>query len=465
MRKFFVVALGLWLWSCGTDKTANPLTPEHLQDSLYYSLKDSLLESFNQAGYDEMVTDSVYDRLYAQFYDEQMEKIESRYDSITQHTLDSIVGNRDSVMSYRDSMQNAELDSLRGTIYDSLYNEVYWDLYSENAQKNLSAYVYASSKYLMPATYDYQDSLYEDMSVSHLIKININNLASGGVLQSKPSYKVTVKARVPGFTETAVLTKNVSSTTEFALTPALKWDALAKLADILETQIEYEVTVLHNDKEFTLDAGNRSLEVMPINVMPYYYTYTDGTAPKIKDFYTRWVQVVGDSMSALIQGAKAQHPDKKMVGYQNPGKDSALVARKQVEAIYKAIKARNVAYVNSAISGAGQRVRTPSQTLRDKSAVCIDGVILFASAIGAVGLHPVIVAVPGHAFVGWKTWEDSDEMEFLETTMVNTGTFANARTSATTAYNDGVTAGDVQIIDVLAMHKKGLTPFPVILEY
>ena len=59
MRKFFVVALGLWLWSCGTDKTANPLTPEHLQDSLYYSLKDSLLESFNQAGYDEMVTDSV----------------------------------------------------------------------------------------------------------------------------------------------------------------------------------------------------------------------------------------------------------------------------------------------------------------------------------------------------------------------------------------------------------------------
>jgi len=59
---------------------------------------------------------------------------------------------------------------------------------------------------------------------------------------------------------------------------------------------------------------------------------------------------------------------------------------------------------------------------------------------GALALHadaalaqvpsPAIVVVPGHAFVGWETWDESGEWRYVETTMINKHTFAEASVSA-----------------------------------
>jgi len=45
-------------------------------------------------------------------------------------------------------------------------------------------------------------------------------------------------------------------------------------------------------------------------------------------------------------------------------------------------------------------------------------------------LHAAIVLVPGHAFVGWETWEGRDEWDYLETTLVASHDFDAARQRA-----------------------------------
>ena len=48
----------------------------------------------------------------------------------------------------------------------------------------------------------------------------------------------------------------------------------------------------------------------------------------------------------------------------------------------------------------GQKVRNPSSVLEQQLATCLDTALLFASVLEGTGLHPVLIMVEGHAFVG-----------------------------------------------------------------
>ena len=119
------------------------------------------------------------------------------------------------------------------------------------------------------------------------------------------------------------------------------------------------------------------------------------------------------------------HPEKRLDGYQSG-------VRTQVEAIYNALKAHEVAYVDSVLdfnpgtSAHSQRVRLPSESLGDRLANCIDGVVLFASLIQGISVNPCIVVLPRHAIVGWETKPGSDKWHYLETTMLSTHDFGKA---------------------------------------
>ncbi len=130
----------------------------------------------------------------------------------------------------------------------------------------------------------------------------------------------------------------------------------------------------------------------------------------------------------FLRRAADRHPERQLSGYQS---DVAL----QVRAIYEALKQdAQITYVNSLIafnpdeSARGQRVRLPRETLEEKQANCIDGTLLFASLLEAATLNPAIVIVPGHAFVGWETGPSSGAWDYLETTMIGSNAFEEART-------------------------------------
>ena len=88
---------------------------------------------------------------------------------------------------------------------------------------------------------------------------------------------------------------------------------------------------------------------------------------------------------------------------------------------------------------------------------CIDGTVLFASALENIGIEPLIVLIPGHAFVGWKRWTDSNVCGFLETTMIPTHSFEEAYNEGNRKYNN-IEDSDTKIIDVKYCRDMGLNP-------
>ena len=66
-----------------------------------------------------------------------------------------------------------------------------------------------------------------------------------------------------------------------------------------------------------------------------------------------------------------------------------------------------------------QTIRPLSQALSTQQANCIDGTALFSSILRKIGIEPILVLVPGHAFLGFYTDSQHTKTAFLETTMLN----------------------------------------------
>jgi hypothetical protein len=159
-----------------------------------------------------------------------------------------------------------------------------------------------------------------------------------------------------------------------------------------------------------------------------------GTRRDLTRYYGAWVTPHVELVQALVRRAADRVPDRRIAGYQ--GRPNPDTTAAQVRALFETLKDAGISYVDSVIDfGAGpgqitQRTRLPRESLRHKSANCIDGTVLFASLLEAASLQPAIVLVPGHAFVGWETWEGSDEWDYLETTLIASHDFDAARQRA-----------------------------------
>jgi len=135
----------------------------------------------------------------------------------------------------------------------------------------------------------------------------------------------------------------------------------------------------------------------------------------------------------------------------------------QVKAIYTALQNDyQIKYVDASISfpdGITQTILYPDDSLTLGHANCIDGTVLFASALEYIGIEPLIVLIPGHAFVGWRRWTGSNVAEFLETTMIGNSTFEDAYNEGNRRYFDVKYEEPFPIIiDVKYWRDKGLTP-------
>ena len=88
----------------------------------------------------------------------------------------------------------------------------------------------------------------------------------------------------------------------------------------------------------------------------------------------------------------------------------------QVQAIWSAVvNDFGVRYINPppSYSKSGQRLRTPTQTLRGRRGTCIDLALLFSACLEYVEIYPVVFLLEGHAFAGY--WRSEERYyEFME---------------------------------------------------
>ncbi len=102
--------------------------------------------------------------------------------------------------------------------------------------------------------------------------------------------------------------------------------------------------------------------------------------------------------SAAQRLARAGH-EPALSGYQSRDPIHAL---HMVEAIYGALLDAQISYVNhpASFESEGQRVRFPAAIEQARLATCLDVSLLAAAAMEQAGLHPIVVIIRGHAFVG-----------------------------------------------------------------
>jgi hypothetical protein len=136
------------------------------------------------------------------------------------------------------------------------------------------------------------------------------------------------------------------------------------------------------------------------------------------------------------------------------------------------MKAQDIRYINSVLTFGAvpgvfqQRVRLPRESLKTRSANCLDGTLLMASLLEAASLNPGIVLVPGHAFLAWETQDGNGVWDYLETTMTGAYAFSQAvqagRKQAVTWQNLGEQTGDVWRFRRLSLrdlrHQHGISP-------
>ena len=152
-----------------------------------------------------------------------------------------------------------------------------------------------------------------------------------------------------------------------------------------------------------------------------------GTWVDLTRYFGAFVTPDAPPVRAFLHNAAERHPKRRLEGYQG---DTVSQAR----AIYEALKEDSgILYVDSTTSfnpdaaARDQRVRLPRESLAERLANCIDGALLFASLLEACTIDAALVISTDHAIVGWQRGRGGERWEYLETTMLATNSFADAR--------------------------------------
>jgi hypothetical protein len=180
----------------------------------------------------------------------------------------------------------------------------------------------------------------------------------------------------------------------------------------------------------------------------------------------RWVTPHDDKVLQLVSHAERLVPGGRLRGYNLvPGVKLEEQVRAQARAVFQAIRRSGISYVSSIYTfgnypGETQRIRLPRETLELSNANCIDVSVAFASALENLGMKPVIVIVPGHAFTGVRLGPNSQDILYLDLTVLPRGTFAAAIARAQ-AWLRKTPPGEVLTVDIGAARSLGVYPMPV----
>jgi len=179
----------------------------------------------------------------------------------------------------------------------------------------------------------------------------------------------------------------------------------------------------------------------------------------------RWVTPHDSSVLELVSRARSYMPRGRMAGYDRAAKGDAAIARHvraQAEAIYRTLQRSGISYVSGLfVMGEfvdqAQRIRLPRDVLSLRNANCMDISVTFASAIESLDMQSVLVIVPGHAFTGVRLAPDSEDILYLDLTVLPKGSFDSAITRAR-QWLRKTPPDQTLVVDVSAARALGIYP-------
>lgn len=291
------------------------------------------------------------------------------------------------------------------------------------------------------------------LSLPHLVNWNIKN-------NNDDSVKVSIISDIPEWTQPVIATTYLGPNENKKIPQTPFGIRLLDNYSILPTSIFLKVKIGDN----TIFEESKKLRIRPANDM----IWSLHTAWDTESLIAAWVTPNDESVEQILSSAKERLFNRSLAGYRS----SDLLA--EIRAIFNAVRNSKVSYVDSHMSfgqvGFTQRVRLPRESIQKKSANCIDGAVLFASLFENIGLEPLIILIPEHAFVGVRLAPNEKEVLFIETTMVGrnvmesilslTKTFDAAVKKGSDTYQNAIrnNANDVRIIDIKKARTSGIYP-------
>jgi hypothetical protein len=308
-----------------------------------------------------------------------------------------------------------------------------------------------------------------------LVICEINNTEPGCL-----DCRVSIEAEIQGFSDPCSDTIKIApgEKKSIKLLPTITHEARLTLNEIRKTGCRIIVRIHEKTGAGVLFDKTYSLQLHSADTALLATEKGDGSIEDLADYLPVFVTSHRPEIEQVVKKAADRHPDLSIVGYQGDHKEAREIVRSQVNAFFNTLKQDyKLLYTNAPLNfgkQAGQitqRVRLPIESLKmgQTQANCIDGTILFASILENVGIEPLLVIVPGHAFIGWRIWNYVNEYDFLETTMIGTDNFKKAIGCGNAQYYDALKKGFknrdlfdpngfIRIVDVTACREKKIYP-------
>ncbi len=241
--------------------------------------------------------------------------------------------------------------------------------------------------------------------------------------------KNRVSVQIPGWSDPEVQTVEVPASESRTLTFAPTF--LARMFNNREIAAA-TATVVVSDT-----SGHRVYEeTVPVRLRAAEDMYW-GQGFKYAPFIAAWVTPHDPAVEDVLSRAKEYMPGRRLPGYE-PWKNTAGQVHstyEQAAAIYRAVHESGVSYVKSSTTfgqhlEVSERVRFPRESLNRLAANCIDGAVMYAALFENLGMDPVIIVVPGHAYVGVREAQHSENYLYIETAITGRATFDTAVLSA-----------------------------------
>lgn len=102
----------------------------------------------------------------------------------------------------------------------------------------------------------------------------------------------------------------------------------------------------------------------------------------------------------------------------------------------------------------------PAESISRSAANCIDGVAMYASLSENLGMDPVVVLAPGHAYVGVRDARNSSGYLYIETSVTGRSSFEKAVRAAEKGIAK-LDEKDIIRIDISQAREAGIYPMPL----
>ena len=206
-------------------------------------------------------------------------------------------------------------------------------------------------------------------------------------------------------------------------------------------------------------------QTAPVRLRPVEDMYW-GVDFKYAPFIASWVTPHDAKVEQVLTAAKEFMPGRRLPGYED-GKSEAVQEQETLEqarAIYRALQEHGVSYVKSSMTFGGnrgwsERVRYPRESLHSRSANCIDGVLMYASLFENLDMDPVVVLIPGHAYVGVRLARRSGKYLYVETSLTGRASFEVAAQSAERVLGR-TPRSEITFIPIHDARQAGIYPMP-----